>query len=841
MRLRFADVVVDTAIMQIERDGCAVPVEPQVFAVLVHLLEHRDRLVTKHELLDEIWRHRFVSDSALSSRIKSARQAIGDNGRDQRLIRTVHGQGFRFVGEVRADAGDGGGVDADLAAQPRPSPAAELLAALRLGEGRGLALVAASGHIRQAAVDEVVDAADAAGVLVGRGSCAANLQSFRAVAAAFDEWLQRRPELATALSDGCRAELAAALVGAGPSVRQRLFVAAGELVRAASASGGAVLAFDDVHLLDRATVELVEHIVRAARRSCVAVVVSHRPGADLRGDVASVELAGADDGGAHLPQALIPVLARAAALDLPFDVTLLAAVTGLDRTAAQRAIAMAEAEGVVSVRSSAYELADADLATELAATVTHDDRRELLRSAIAVLQDGDAGPEILARLHDRLGDGGGSAPHHLAAARAAAALDHHGEVLAHTAIVDTVTDPTVRTEMIELRADALEALGDREAIRRYRELLRAAPSERAPWIRVRLARAHLAAGDVIAAGEVMAGVEPTGAPTDVALLLVRGMLAYYENDLGLADELATAARGAALAPGAPAQALDVIALQGMIAHSRGQWFDRLRHELRATAGSSEIASTVFDSHLCVSQYLLYGPTGQDDVARFAGELRRAAEHLGARRPAAFAATLEGEARLLAGDLVSARALLESSVMLHRELGADTGTAHSLQRLAEVELAEGDRARAEELCRDALALARWSPLSRHLLQRISGTLISTAPTPLAAAAVVDDGLALLDDPTACLFCQVMFAVPAAIALAAVGRLSDAREQLAVAVTSAARWEGAAWPAALLEARAALAAAEGHHGEATQLLDRAAAGFERAGQPLDAARCRESRDG
>jgi predicted ATPase/DNA-binding winged helix-turn-helix (wHTH) protein/tetratricopeptide (TPR) repeat protein len=95
--IRFADVSIDVAAHEIRRSGDVVEVEPQVLAVLLHLIEQRDRVVPKEELLDSVWRHRFVSESALTSRIKSARQAIGDNGRDQRMIRTVHGTGYRFV------------------------------------------------------------------------------------------------------------------------------------------------------------------------------------------------------------------------------------------------------------------------------------------------------------------------------------------------------------------------------------------------------------------------------------------------------------------------------------------------------------------------------------------------------------------------------------------------------------------------------------------------------------------------------------------------------------------------------------------------------------------------
>lgn len=85
---------------ELRRAGKACPMEPQVFDVLVYLVEHRDRVVPKQELFDHVWSDRFVSDTTLNSRIMTARKAIGDNGQDQRLIRTVRGHGFRFVGEV---------------------------------------------------------------------------------------------------------------------------------------------------------------------------------------------------------------------------------------------------------------------------------------------------------------------------------------------------------------------------------------------------------------------------------------------------------------------------------------------------------------------------------------------------------------------------------------------------------------------------------------------------------------------------------------------------------------------------------------------------------------------
>ncbi len=101
--VRFGETEVDVRALEIRRSGAVQPVEPQVFEVLVHLIRHRDQVVSKEQLLDAVWGSRFVSESALTSRIKAARRVVGDNGRDQRIIRTYHGRGYRFVAEVEPE------------------------------------------------------------------------------------------------------------------------------------------------------------------------------------------------------------------------------------------------------------------------------------------------------------------------------------------------------------------------------------------------------------------------------------------------------------------------------------------------------------------------------------------------------------------------------------------------------------------------------------------------------------------------------------------------------------------------------------------------------------------
>jgi DNA-binding winged helix-turn-helix (wHTH) protein/pimeloyl-ACP methyl ester carboxylesterase len=102
--IRFSNCEVDLRRFELRRGEEGVHVEPQVFAVLAYLLEHRDRVVTKTELLDAVWGDRYVSESTVSSRIKALRRAVGDDGRGQRIIATVHGVGYRFVAPIEDTA-----------------------------------------------------------------------------------------------------------------------------------------------------------------------------------------------------------------------------------------------------------------------------------------------------------------------------------------------------------------------------------------------------------------------------------------------------------------------------------------------------------------------------------------------------------------------------------------------------------------------------------------------------------------------------------------------------------------------------------------------------------------
>jgi TolB-like protein len=100
LQLLFADFVFDPERRELRRQSETIAIGPQVFDLLACLIAHRERVVSKDDLLQEVWHGRIVSESTLASHINAARKAIGDDGQKQRLIKTVARKGFRFVADV---------------------------------------------------------------------------------------------------------------------------------------------------------------------------------------------------------------------------------------------------------------------------------------------------------------------------------------------------------------------------------------------------------------------------------------------------------------------------------------------------------------------------------------------------------------------------------------------------------------------------------------------------------------------------------------------------------------------------------------------------------------------
>ncbi len=107
VRYQFGDYELDASERALRHRGRACRVQPKVFALIHFLILHRARVVAKETLFREIWPDAYVGTASLTRLVKEARRAVGDDGREQRVIQTLHGYGYRFVAEVEATAENG--------------------------------------------------------------------------------------------------------------------------------------------------------------------------------------------------------------------------------------------------------------------------------------------------------------------------------------------------------------------------------------------------------------------------------------------------------------------------------------------------------------------------------------------------------------------------------------------------------------------------------------------------------------------------------------------------------------------------------------------------------------
>ena len=708
---------------------------------------------------------------------------------------------------------------------------------------------------------------------------------------------RRHPALLDALGDDLRTEIERALSGrdlgwTGENSHQRLFVAAAELMRVAAAGPGLLLLIDDVHDADEASLRLLHYLSRCAIDERILLVLAHRdPAPSLVRDVTDSMVS---RGGGHTLE-LQPLTSSAAQrlllnrfpkLDPTGAEEIIQASAGLPFAMIELARAQVDGSGAMtaplppSALRTFQRVAILGLAfstDELLAVseASEDETYGQLEQALAalVVQPAEGGfrfrhplvrdglveqlpPHERSRGHQRVAEAlaaldrppGRVAHHYLAAGLAsravpfvAPAVEIAGALGAFRdalALVDGVREhagPEHRPVLLSRRADLLMALGEPGAVEAYAEAARVTTGTPHRLNRARLARAAAIGGDLATAQSALAGLDLQDDDADTSLLLAQGMVAYFSGDMDTAQAVAAEARERLRGVDDPWHVVDLVGLHGLLAHHRGEWFTSFRTELRRTQGHERLAGALFDAHLCVAENLLYGREPYPEVIAEAEQLRLRASRTGALRGVAFATALIGEAALMMGDLTRAEAELEEAVELHAEVDAVGGQAHSMQRLAEVRLAQGRSEEAKTLLDEALLLARWSPIGMHLLQRIFGTLIASAPDPVAARAMVDRAESTLGEPDQCWFCTVMLAVPAATACARVGDLEDAHRFLASAEQSVSHWGDSSWRAAVIEAQATVALAEGD-AEGYRTLSRAAAdAYSALGHAGDAARC------
>jgi len=296
------------------------------------------------------------------------------------------------------------------------------------------------------------------------------------------------------------------------------------------------------------------------------------------------------------------------------------------------------------------------------------------------------------------------------------------------------------------------------------------------------------------------GREAPTAADRARALLAWGLIHWKRNDLEEAERAALEARALAVDAGLGAQVGEASSLLASIGVARGKWRNFLRDELLETVRRTpDVAPFVFDSNLCFTEFCLYLPDGTSEMATFAAELGEAAAVAGSPRAAAHAALVRGETELLNGHLEEAEAILREAADRHHGTKTKSGESLSLERLAEVSTARGQRWKARRLVESALRLAEGDPLGSHLLVKIHGAMVDAAADPAQAALVAAEGERVLADSDVCQQCSMSFRMAAARAFTNVGDLQNARRHLDEAERVSAMWQGGPWPAAVRKAK------------------------------------------
>jgi DNA-binding SARP family transcriptional activator len=530
------------------------------------------------------------------------------------------------------------------------------------------------------------------------------------------------------------------------------------------------------------------------------------------------------------------MLGRLALVGDALDPVAVVALTGASEREAFELLDVALEAGVLIVAGARYRFRHELVRQALVEQLSPHRRLALHREIAQRLAEAGASAGLIAR-HWLEGKRPDDAEEWLlTAARQAMDLGAFDDALTH---LDPVLDNRPRhRDALCLRAEALDALGDAEAPAAYATAAEVAGGQPAHELRAKQALATVKLGNPAGGLEVAQGLEPQTVEGRLAHALAfcgAATLGVGDPEIGAAK--AAEARRLALESGDRNSLVIASWANAGAAHARGELHSSVRTDLYDTSALPGLAVSVFDGQLCITQRFLYGARPYPEVIEFADSLAAEADRLGAARGRAFAVTIRGEAKLLAGRLDEADRDLQTGAELHHQLAAAAGEAFATQRRAETALLRGEPQHALVLLDEALAIARESDVGFHLFDRIYGARILAAPDPDSALSALEEAEAAVRGPIeTCPGCRITLAVPAAIAAACGGDLERAE-----------RWEQEseylanvvmrlpAWYAALEEVRAHRAQAGGDVVAAVRHFNSAAAGYTKAGQPLDGARC------
>lgn len=322
MHYTFDDCTLDTQRYELRQGGLRLPLRRKVFQVLVYLIEQRDRVVPRDELLAQVWPDQYVGEETLTSCVKAVRRAVGDSGRAQRVILTVHGQGLRFVAEVMETDAPGAACQAMMStAAPAPAcppPAllvgreAELAALQRwytaAQQGtRQVGFITGEAGVGKTALVEafVTQVAAAATVWIGHGQCIEQYglgEAYLPVLEALGRlcrgphgaqvltwlrqqapsWLAQMPAILPV------AERDTVLQLASGATQARMLRELAEALEVLTAERPLLLVLEDLHWSDMATLEWLACVARRRDPARLLVLATYRP-SEARGAAHSVD------------------------------------------------------------------------------------------------------------------------------------------------------------------------------------------------------------------------------------------------------------------------------------------------------------------------------------------------------------------------------------------------------------------------------------------------------------------------------------------------------------------------------------------------------------------------
>ncbi len=306
MIYRFGDCEVDTKLMELRRAGAVHPIDPLGFDLLTYLIENRDRVLTRDELLDALWPGKVVTDSALSSRLKSVRSAVGDTGSAQRVIKTVHGRGYRFVAELTDDPGYAAAIRPRPATTSGPPRASAIGRDTELGKlsrwldrsfggERAVVLISGEAGVGKTTLTRAFlhAASTQADVFLMHGQCVnqrgaseAYLPLLEAIGRAGQQDAAVR-DLIVRHAQAWLAQLPALADGSGPMPEDLAYgVTAGRMLRELSellntmaAKRNVILVLEDMHWSDPSTTDWLEYYARRNDPARLMLITTYRPDA----------------------------------------------------------------------------------------------------------------------------------------------------------------------------------------------------------------------------------------------------------------------------------------------------------------------------------------------------------------------------------------------------------------------------------------------------------------------------------------------------------------------------------------------------------------------------------